>query len=135
MHCPYCGSKTEVTNSRYKPSNNQVWRRRGCIDCAAVFTTHEAISLPSSIMVNYKNSSYVFDPDKLYVSIYDSLRHRKDPYQDARGLYDTITKYIIESLQNASIDRDQIVAITVSTLRRFDQAASTQYAAFHPTNQ
>lgn len=132
MHCPYCDYKTDVVNSRHKSSTNQIWRRRSCANCKAIFTTHESADTSTLFIVQSGRINSPFEPDMLYVSIYESMRHRKRSHQDARGIYETVIKSIINNLDNASIDRDQIVQIATTALRRFDQAASVQYAAFHP---
>lgn len=51
MVCIYCGSKTQVANSRHQKRVNQVWRRRECTRCHAVFTSLEAADYASSIVV------------------------------------------------------------------------------------
>ncbi len=132
MHCPYCNHKTDVVNTRHKSSTNQIWRRRSCTNCQAVFTTHESADTSTLFIVKSGTRTSPFDPDRLYISIYESMRHRKQSYQDARGIYGTVLTNIIHNLENASIDRDEIVQIITKILRRFDQASSVQYSAFHP---
>ena len=39
MNCPECGGVSEVLDSR--PRNGSVWRRRGCRQCGARWTTME----------------------------------------------------------------------------------------------
>lgn len=135
MLCPYCKHKTDVTNSRLKTTTNQVWRRRNCPACQAIFSSLESADLATSIIVTSNGKSLPFDIDRLYISIYESLRHRKSAHQDARALCSTIIAKLLTNIQNASLERDDIVITTAATLKRFDQAASVQYLAFHPKNR
>jgi len=73
-----------------------------------------------------------FDRDTLFVSLYESLRHRSTATSDARGLCDTIVAHIIKKAANGKIDSRTIITVALNTLRNFDGAAATHYAAFHP---
>ena len=133
MLCPYCNGKTEVVNSRHKHSTNQVWRRRSCRECLAVFTSFEVADLKNTLAIENKGSLSPFDADRLFISIYNCMRHRKVAHQDARALYETILNKLLTTSNDATISRDTVVNTSISVLRRFDQAASVQYAAYHPT--
>lgn len=134
MLCPYCNGKTEVVNSRTKQSTNQVWRRRCCRECHAVFTSFEVADLTNSLAVDNNGSLSPFDADLLYISIYNCLRHRRSAHKDARALYETILSKLLTTSENATISRDSVVNTSIRVLRRFDQAASVQYAAYHQAN-
>lgn len=131
MVCIYCGSETRVTNSRHQRRANQVWRRRMCTKCHAIFSTTECIDLYKTILLRRKTQLEPFSREKLLVSIYESLRHRKDALADATAICGTILGYLPPLIVDAIIDRDDLVAITTETLQRFDSAAATHYAAFH----
>lgn len=138
MVCIYCGGDLSVTNSRPQKSRNQVWRRRPCKACGAVFTSIEAIdlSMAISVVTDAKNGSDAPEPfnrDKLFISIYKSLQHRPTATEDARGISDTVTTSVIKQLQSGTIARQAIIQTVQNTLQRFDQAAATHYAAFHKT--
>ena len=144
MVCIYCRSDMGVTNSRPQKSRNQVWRRRLCKACGAVFTSVEVIDLAQSLMVAKSTDSATeaahatksqmepFDRDRLFISIYESLRHRPAAARDARGLADTVTAHIISASQHGLVPLRTITEIVLNTLRRFDMAAATHYGAFHP---
>jgi transcriptional regulator NrdR family protein len=150
MVCIYCGGNLAVTNSRPQKSRNQVWRRRQCTACKALFTAVEALDLSQAIIVDaspLQGSSggrpktlgagagalHPFDRDKLFISLYNSLRHRTDASIAARGLTDTVIARILKSAgaNNGRIHRQTIRQTALQTLERFDAAAATHYLAFH----
>jgi transcriptional regulator NrdR family protein len=131
MVCTYCGGDLGVTNSRPQKSRNQTWRRRLCKACGAVFTSEEAIDLSQALTVAKNADLQPFDRDRLFVSIYESLRHREQAARDARGLADTVTGYIIAKAEHGCVKARTIADTVLSTLQRFDHAAATHYAAFH----
>lgn len=132
MVCVYCGSETHVNNSRHQKRVNQVWRRRICKNCGATFTTHETADLASALRV--KNRGGKLSPlsrDKLLLSLYKSLGHRRTALSDASGLCDTILAKVAKTAQNGVIEATSIIQTATVTLNRFDTAASTHYQAFH----
>lgn len=132
MVCLYCGSETAVTNSRHQKRLNNVWRRRTCRQCHATFTTTERPELQQSLMVKKKAVLQPFERDILFISIYTSLGHRKDPTSDATALTRTITALALKTAQSAVIEAPQLAVIAHQVLSRFDSVAGVHYAAYHP---
>src|SRR4030095_13921284 len=132
MDCVYCGKNTRVINSRHQKKSNQVWRRRRCTACQAVFTTLEAVDTNQALRIHKDGRHEPFSRDTLLISVYNSLRHRKTALQDATGLTGTIVAKLYPFIQNATIDRDRVAEVTTEVLKRFDKAAATHYKAFHP---
>lgn len=148
MVCIYCDGPLDVINSRPQKRQNQIWRRRRCTACGAVFTALEALDLSTAISVakipldglsdgrpqKHQKAADLepFDRDQLFISLYESLRHRPGAQRDARALADTATAHIILKAKHGRTDRRTIRDIVLNTLQRFDQAAATHYAAFHP---
>ncbi len=133
MVCIYCSNETRVTNSRHQKRTNGVWRRRTCVVCGTTFTTREEIDLTGSITVKSQKQLEAFQRDKLFMSIFDSLRHRKTALEDATALTDTIISRLYPFMKDVIIDRTHIIEVTLQSLRQFDKAAATHYEAFHPT--
>ena len=150
MVCIYCRGELSVTNSRPQKSRNQTWRRRLCKACGAAFTSTEGINLTQSLVVTKAaDASRVraeagkaaraaaattlepFDRDRLFISLYESLRHRTSACSDARGLADTVTAQLISQAENGQLPVRAIIQTALNTLQRFDTAAATHYAAFH----
>ena len=132
MVCIYCGSNTHVTNSRHQKRANQVWRRRKCLTCGAIFSTTEGADTSQALSVQKKDGLEPFSRDMLLLSVYDSLRHRKSALEDATALTGTIISTLTPLADNAVLDRDVITTVTTTVLQRFDKPAATSYRAFHP---
>lgn len=132
MVCVYCAHDTRVVNSRPQKRLNRVWRRRTCTNCGATFTSTEAVDLSGSITIRNKKQLQAFQRDKLFMSIYDSLKHRKTALSDATGLTDTIVSQLYPLMTDAVLEKAAITEVTSVVLLRFDKVAATHYQAFHP---
>lgn len=131
MVCIYCGNSTKVTNSRLQKRSNAVWRRRKCLICYNVFSTIEAPELAGALRFESLSGKLSpFETSKLFVSIYESLKHRKQPALDAEALVQTIVQKLLLS-DGATISRNQVIEAAIAVLNNFDKAASTAYQAFH----
>lgn len=132
MVCIYCKSKTQVTNSRPQKRLNHIWRRRSCLKCGAVFTSTEKPDLFSSLRVLSKNNQLIpFEKERLFISIFQSLGHRKDALAASVSLTDTITAKLLKTAKKACISRSEIISITYDTLNRFDKPAAVHYRAYN----
>ncbi|HEU4966197.1 MAG TPA: hypothetical protein VFT53_01795 [Candidatus Saccharimonadales bacterium] len=73
-----------------------------------------------------------FDRDVLYLSIYESCRHRQRAITDATALTNTIIAKLYRAQDEpGAIYRDTIVMIVSTTLKAFDPIACVHYLAFH----
>jgi len=134
MVCIYCGNPTSVVNSRHQKKANQVWRRRKCAVCQAIFTTLEGVDATQALRVHKDTHFEPFSRDTLLLSIYDSLRHRKTAVTDATALTGTVLSRLYPLIQDATLEKDAIAEITTAILDNFDKAAATHYQAFHPVS-
>lgn len=133
MVCIYCGSATQVINSRHQKRLNQVWRRRRCVRCGAVFTSHEAVDLGATLRVSQESGSLApFDQTALLISIYECCRHRATAIADASALLQTILGQLRPHITDGIIKRSAIAATSYEVLKRFDIPAATMYKAYHP---
>lgn len=131
MVCIYCSNETRVTNSRSQKRTNGVWRRRTCTACGTTFTSVEEPDLAGSIVVKSQEQLQAFQRDKLFLSIYDSLKHRKTALADATALTDTVLSKLHPNMKNAVVTKTIIFEAVLITLKHFDNAAVTHYRAFH----
>ncbi len=133
MVCIYCGHKTSVTNSRSSAKSTSTWRRRACKSCRAIFTTHELIDLESSLRVS--TSSGALEPflrDKLLISVFSSLSHRKTALMDSKHLTDTLLTMVVDHSNRGVITSKEIHNIIYKTLNHFDSVSAIHYKAHHP---
>lgn len=132
MVCLYCGAKTEVVNSRPQKRMNQIWRRRKCSACGAVFTTNERIDYSATIVVKRKPSGLEpFERDTLLVSLATSLGHRPSAIGDAAALTTTVTQALLTTAENGVVEVANITAEAYTVLSRFDALAAAHYMAYH----
>jgi transcriptional regulator NrdR family protein len=73
-----------------------------------------------------------FSRDKLFITVYESCKHRPDAVLDAGGIVQTIIKHIIDNQKDGVVQRRDIVLAALKVLGRFDQTAAAVYAAYHP---
>ncbi len=133
MVCIYCGGKTRVFNSRRQARNNNVWRRRKCLSCSAVFTSVESPELASSLSVNRLGAYESFLEDKLYSDLLDALQDRKDRYTAAREITNSVIRNLVRD-EGASFTPIQITEAASKVLKRFNGRAYQRYTAEHPTS-
>jgi transcriptional regulator NrdR family protein len=93
----------------------------------------EAVNLPVSVLYQTKSGkTEPFQRDKLFVSIYEACRHRKDAANVATDLTNTIIGKLLSKIDHASLSRQQIIETTSEVLKNFDKASVVQYRAYHP---
>lgn len=132
MVCMYCTGTTQVVNSRHQKQQNAVWRRRRCISCNAVFTTHEAPYYPASLALQMPDGTLrPFKKERLFLSILHSCQHRPTALDDAIALTDTTTKQLLATIAFGKTEAATLVKLTHNILQNFDHAAAVQYAAYH----
>ena len=135
MVCIYCGSRTEVINSRLQKRPNQVWRRRKCLNCGAVISTQEMVLYENSLAVHGVNGKpQPFLRDKLFLSLYESCRHRPTSLTDAVALTATVIGQLRSHVRTGSVEYADIIRVALETLQNFDKAAAVHYKAYHPVS-
>lgn len=134
MICVYCGGKTAVKNSRGSAARHTTWRRRECLTCHSVVTTREQIDYASAWRVKGSPSQPLrpFLRDKLFLSVYESVSHRKTALEDATQLTEAIIPLLGTLQHTGIIPIGGIIRTTTTVLNRFDKAAGVHYKAHHP---
>ena len=74
MQCPYCGSDSQVLDSR--STTEGVRRRRQCNACRRRFTTYERAGAPSLKVIKRNERTEGFDSDKLQRALRRVCRNR-----------------------------------------------------------
>jgi len=133
MVCPYCGTGTEVVNSRKQRRTNSIWRRRKCTACAAVFTSTEGADLQTALRVGKADGTLEpFSRDRLFISIYESCKHRETAATDASSVTQLVINRLLAAQEEPGLlPRPIIISTTIAALSPFDSAAATAYGAYH----
>ena len=74
-----------------------------------------------------------FSRDHLFSTVHDSCRHRRSHLDDAGALTQTIISALMQKQSGGIIGRADIARTAHDVLSRFDAAAATMYAAYHPS--
>lgn len=135
MVCPYCSGRTKVVNSRRQKRNNNVWRRRHCSGCSAVFTSIESPNLSSTLIVNQNGTYKPFLTDLLYTEILLTISDRKDCYIAARELTNSVIQFLLRSPQKPVFTPTDINQAVAGVLKRFSKRAWQRYSAEHESLQ
>ena len=131
MVCVHCRSDTQVINSRLQKKANQVWRRRKCGTCGAIFSSREVAQYELVWLVRSHKALQPFNRDKLLLSIYASCQHRPSALSDASALTETVINKLLFNATDGVLEAPAIAQTVQVALNRFDKAASVHYQAFH----
>jgi len=87
MICPKCGNDQLITtNSRPTSKNTQTWRRRQCLKCRFIFTTHETFDLSHLTVIKKNGKKVKYIRAKLYSGIYEAYSSLKKMDRGDAGL-------------------------------------------------
>ncbi len=75
-----------------------------------------------------------FNRDKLFLSLYESCRHRPNALEEVGLLVDTVLKRLLPLTHEATLTPVQIAEVSAEVLRRFDHAAYVSYRAYYPVS-
>jgi len=132
MECPYChSSQTEVINSRPTRKNSQIWRRRKCLACSEIFTTHEMVDLSHLVVVKKSGKPEVFSSIKLYSGIYGATIGSKTPNREI--VVEKITREVereIMFLKKKRITSMEIADIVLKKLKNTQTATFMRFLAY-----
>lgn len=131
MVCLYCKHKTRIINSRSQIRLNQVWRRRKCENCNAIFSTHEIIDYDATWTVKSSDKLIPFSKDKLYQSIFKCCQHRPHAIIETKELTNTVIGKLFKHSKHGLLTNQTIIEVTQVVLNRYDKTANMQYIAFH----
>ena len=133
MVCIYCSNATNITNSRHLNRSNGTWRRRNCSICGVTFSSIESPDYSSAWVVSKKHSKALepFNFNKLYISIYESLKHREKAIIEAEHLTNTIINSLSKIAMDGYINIDSLQNEAFNVLDKFDNIGALHYKAYY----
>jgi len=137
MRCPHCNSENNIVlNSRKSIHNTQVWRRRKCLICQSIYTTHELADLSHIIVVKKDGSKERFNKLKLYAGIHGAVVQRwiQGSREELAMKYSTEVEGEILKLKLKEIKSTEISEICLSILSKRDLTVFLRFYAYnkHP---
>jgi len=134
MYCPFCNATdTKVTDSRLS-ENNQVRRRRECLECKERFTTHEVAELALPRIAKRDGRRDTFNEDKLRGGILRALEKRPVSADRIESAINQIIKKS-RTLGEKEISSEQLGEWVMEELRNLDQVAYVRFASVYRSFQ
>lgn len=127
MQCPYCGSDSQVVDSRV--TSDGVRRRRSCNRCKRRFTTYERVSAPGLRVIKRSDKTELFDSDKIVRALRRVCRHRTGMGED---VFQRIARSIEAELLDSgakTVRTGQIAALALARLAEIDRVSYNRLAA------
>ena len=135
MKCPFCDAdQLIVTNSRPTNSDLEIWRRRKCLSCGGIITTHEKIDLSYITVVKKSGKHVKYNRAKLYSSIYHAIAGAKKMDRGTAGdisekLMQRIEKDIL-ALRQKEITSADILNLTANEIKKDYPDSFLRYIAY-----
>ena len=127
MQCPYCGSDSQVVDSR--ASAEGVRRRRACNECKRRFTTYEKVGSPSLKVIKRSDKTEQFDSDKLQRALKRVCRDRPAIDDDAiRRIARAIEAELVDAGAR-TVRSSQLAGLALKRLAVLDKLAYDRLAA------
>src|ERR1700733_10988483 len=131
MYCPFCNANdTKVTDSRLIRENNQIRRRRECLDCKERFTTYESAELALPRVIKQDGRRDAFNEEKLRAGMLRALEKRPISLEQI----ETAVSRILHKAR-ASGEREvasaQIGEWVMEELHNLDQIAYVRFASVY----
>jgi transcriptional regulator NrdR family protein len=131
MVCIYCGSETNVTNSRLQKRANNIWRRRKCSKCKSIFSTIEKADYSLSFLVEKSNGNLEpFAKEKLYISIYKSLDHMPGSPEKAKFITETTMSKLFSRPIKSKLRSSKVAETVAETLKNYNMASFIKYKSY-----
>lgn len=119
-----------VSNSRPTKDNTQIWRRRHCTYCKALFTTHEIIDLSHLIVLKKSGQPERYNHMKLYTGLY---RATVSKTQNRAKKVDRVTREVesdILFLKKKRVKTEEIGDIVLKKLKKIDTGMFLRFLAY-----
>ncbi len=128
MKCPYCSSKTKVTNKRESPQG--IRRRRECLKCKKRFTTYEKIENSDFYVIKKDGRREKFSREKLEKGIEKAFEKRPVQKEKITNVVDEIEEEI-KKKGKKEIKTSIIGEIAMKKIKKLDNVAYIRFASVY----
>lgn len=135
MRCPFClANDTKVIDSRLAGDNDQIRRRRECLECQERFTTYEYVELALPRVVKQDGSREIFSEDKLRAGFLRALQKRAVATELVEKSINKILR-VLRTSGEQEINSNKIGEMVMHELRELDQVAYVRFASVYRSFQ
>jgi transcriptional repressor NrdR len=131
MQCPYCHKTvTNVTNSRSTKDDTQIWRRRQCWHCKAIFTTHEIVDLSHLVVLKKAGLTEMYNHMKLYNGVYKATVSKTTNRLRKVNEVVQLVEHDILFLKKKRVKSEEIGEIVLNRLKRLDTGMFLRFLSY-----
>ena len=129
MKCPFCNSSNlKVLDKRDNEDN--IRRRRECLDCQKRFTTYERIELSPLIVIKKDATRRSFDVNKVKAGLFKACEKRPISVEDIDFMASMVEKSL-RDLGKSEINSREIGEEIMQVLKERDKIAYIRFASVY----
>lgn len=128
MKCPFCGTKTQIIDSR--PSEGKKRRRRECPQCGKRFTTYEVVEKPALVVIKKDGSFEPFDRTKLIAGIMSATKKRVISPETVTKIVDDIENKLANDMRT-EVSTAELGDDVLAALKDIDLVAYVRFASVY----
>jgi transcriptional repressor NrdR len=130
MKCPYCGSENLKTlETRDSPDNN-VRRRKECVDCGKRFTTYEYVESVELMVKKRDGRLERFDLNKIVRGLQKACEKRPVSMEQIHGLAEHVRQDLVSS-GKGEVSSQEIGDLVMKHLKNLDRIAYIRFASVY----
>jgi transcriptional repressor NrdR len=129
MQCPFCGKpNNKVIDTR--ESDENIRRRRQCLNCNKRYTTYERIAQTGLMVIKQDARREAFDRQKLMGGLVKACAKRPVPMEAIEAMVDEI-ELELHTLGKPEVDSQKIGQLVMARLRVLDDVAYVRFASVY----
>lgn len=130
MRCPSCNfPESKVIDSR-RTEDEEIRRRRECLECGFRFTTYEKMEKLPLIVVKKSGARQAFDRGKILNGLIRACEKRPIPYDTLERLADEVETQLRSELDR-EVPTSLIGELVMERLRQLDEVAYVRFASVY----
>lgn len=127
MQCPFCGSSSNVTETRESPDGTR--RRRVCSSCKRRFTTYEKVGSPGLRVAKRDGEVEPFESDKLMKALERITAHRPTVTpKDLKRIVQDVEASLVDAASR-TVSWSEIARLVLDRLAAIDRVSAERLRA------
>jgi len=130
MKCPFCSGESIKVLDKRATVENQIRRRRECLNCEKRFTTYESIADRTIVIIKSDGKKEKFDRNKLLKGLYKACEKRPVSMQKINYVVDEVEKYL-KNYKSEEVETKIIGDLVMKLLKNLDNVAYLRFASVY----